>query len=91
MKSIYFRLLPWVKKDPNVLKSQKHLQSVLKEQYKQLGSPSWQEYTIIILFVLMVLLWVTRDFSSTPGWAILFPKKFVETYDLILLLIEILV
>jgi sodium-dependent dicarboxylate transporter 2/3/5 len=75
MKSIYFRLLPWIKKDPSVLESQKHLQSVLKEQYKELGSPSWEEYTIIILFIVMVLLWITRDFSPTPGWAIIFPKE----------------
>jgi len=74
IKWTYFRLIPCRKKDPNVLESQKHLQSVLKEQYKELGSPSWQECTIAILFIVMVGLWVTRDFSGTPGWAIIFRK-----------------
>ncbi len=58
-----------------MLASQKHLKSVLKEQYKELGSVSWQEYIIIILFVLMVGLWITRDFSTSPGWGIIFPKE----------------
>ena len=56
------------------MESQKHLLSVLREQYKELGSPVWKEYTIIILFIVMVLLWITRDFSSYPGWGIIFPK-----------------
>ncbi len=64
-----------MKKDATELESQKHLQSVLKEQYKELGRPSWQEYTIAILFFIMVVLWVTRDFSSYPGWAIIFRKE----------------
>jgi hypothetical protein len=75
IKSTYFRLMPWIKKDANELESQKHLQSVLKEQYKDLGSPNWPECTIIILFIVMVVLWITRDFSSYPGWGIIFPKK----------------
>jgi di/tricarboxylate transporter len=68
-------LLPWIKKDISAVESQKHLQSVLKEQYQELGSPSWEEYSIAILFVVMVGLWVTRDFSSSPGWEIIFQKE----------------
>jgi sodium-dependent dicarboxylate transporter 2/3/5 len=51
------------------------LKSVLKEQYKELGSLSWQECTVALLFVAVVVLWVTRDFSSYPGWDIIFRKK----------------
>ena len=68
-------MLPWIKKDIHAIESQKHLQSVLKEQYKELGSPSWSEYSIAILFIAMVGLWVTRDFSSSPGWEIIFQKE----------------
>ena len=50
---------------------------MLTEQYKELGPLSWQESIIAILFVVAVLLWVTRDFSSFPGWDILFRKKYV--------------
>lgn len=72
---ILCRLLPWIKKESDVLQLQKHLQSVLKEQYKELGSPDWKEYNIIVLFIVMVVLWLTRDFSSYPGWEIIFPKR----------------
>ncbi|CAF1201966.1 unnamed protein product [Rotaria sordida] len=70
-------LLPWIKVDPNSLESQKYLKSLLKNQYKELGSLSWQEYTITILFFIMVILWVTRDFSSYPGWGIIFREDYV--------------
>jgi di/tricarboxylate transporter len=48
---------------------------MLTQQYKELGPLSWQEYTIIILFIVVVALWVTRDFSSFRGWDIIFRKK----------------
>jgi di/tricarboxylate transporter len=70
--------MPWIKTDANVLESQKHLQSVLKEQYKELGSPNWEERTIIILFIVMIGLWITRDFGTHPGWAIIFSKGLVK-------------
>lgn len=70
--------LPWIKKDPNEIQSQKHLQTVLQQQYKDLGPLSWQEGTIAILFVIMVGLWITRDFSNHPGWEVIFRKEFVD-------------
>jgi di/tricarboxylate transporter len=48
---------------------------MLTQQYKELGPLSWQEYTLIILFIVVIFLWVTRDFSTAPGWDILFRKK----------------
>ena len=63
---LVYSLLPWTKKDPNEVDSQKHLQTVLKDQYKQLGPLSWQEGTISILFVTMVpSLDHTRLFQSS--------------------------
>jgi di/tricarboxylate transporter len=55
--------------------SRTNLQYILKQQYKQLGPVSWQEYTITILFIAVIVLWVTRDFSSYPGWNVLFQKE----------------
>jgi hypothetical protein len=48
---------------------------MLTQQYKELGLLSWQEHTIIILFVVVIALWVTRDFSTSPGWDVIFRKK----------------
>lgn len=59
----------------DTIESRTNLQSILKQQYKELGSFSWQECTIACLFVILVVLWVTRDFSSYPGWDIIFRKK----------------
>jgi di/tricarboxylate transporter len=48
---------------------------MLKKQYEELGPVNWQEYTVTVLFIAVVVLWVTRDFSSIPGWGILFRKE----------------
>ncbi len=48
---------------------------MLKQQYEELGPVNWQEYTIAVLFIVVVVLWLTRDFSSYPGWEILFRKE----------------
>jgi solute carrier family 13 (sodium-dependent dicarboxylate transporter), member 2/3/5 len=77
VREIYFRFLRFKKSDPNEIESRTNLNVVLTEQYKELGPLSWQESIVAILFVVAVLLWVTRDFSSFPGWAILFRKKYV--------------
>jgi hypothetical protein len=73
-KNYIFSFFRW-KKSENEVESRKNLHSTLVQQYKELGPFSWQECTIIILFVLVIGLWVTRDFSSSPGWDILFRKK----------------
>ncbi|XP_040267652.1 solute carrier family 13 member 1 [Bufo bufo] len=47
---------------------------VILEEYKKLGSVSYQEIMTFILFLLMALLWFTRDPGFIPGWSTLFPK-----------------
>ncbi|CAF1207129.1 unnamed protein product [Adineta steineri] len=61
----------------NETESRKDLKSLLKQQYKDLGPVSWQEGTVSILFVVVVLLWITRDFSSARGWDALFRPNYV--------------
>ena len=29
-------------------------------------------------FLLMIILWVTKDFSGTPGWEIIFEEKYIS-------------
>ncbi|CAF3396963.1 unnamed protein product [Rotaria socialis] len=65
------------KKDENARDSQRDLNAILKKQYDKLGPYSWRERVITILFIVLVVLWVTRDFSSTPGWQIIFRKNYV--------------
>uniref|UniRef100_A0A670YI33 Solute carrier family 13 member 1 n=1 Tax=Pseudonaja textilis TaxID=8673 RepID=A0A670YI33_PSETE len=47
---------------------------VIKEEYKKLGSISYPEVVTLVLFILMALLWFTRDPGFIPGWSSLFPK-----------------
>ncbi|KAG8142845.1 hypothetical protein E2320_006035 [Naja naja] len=47
---------------------------VIKEEYKKLGSISYPEVVTLVLFLLMALLWFTRDPGFIPGWSSLFPK-----------------
>ncbi|CAF1490892.1 unnamed protein product [Rotaria magnacalcarata] len=65
------------KKDKNTRDSQRGLKTILKNQYDELGPYSWRERVVTILFIVLVVLWVTRDFSSTPGWQIIFKKNYV--------------
>ncbi|XP_028668396.2 solute carrier family 13 member 1 [Erpetoichthys calabaricus] len=46
---------------------------VIKEEYKALGPMSYQEIVTLVIFILMALLWFTRDPGFIPGWASLFP------------------
>ncbi|XP_064302479.1 solute carrier family 13 member 1 isoform X1 [Phalacrocorax carbo] len=47
---------------------------VVQEEYKKLGPISYPEIVTLILFILMTLLWFTRDPGFIPGWSSLFPK-----------------
>ncbi|NXQ96255.1 S13A1 protein, partial [Sagittarius serpentarius] len=47
---------------------------VIQEEYKKLGTMSYPEIVTLVLFVLMTLLWFTREPGFIPGWSSLFPK-----------------
>uniref|UniRef100_A0A8D0GQR4 Solute carrier family 13 member 2 n=1 Tax=Sphenodon punctatus TaxID=8508 RepID=A0A8D0GQR4_SPHPU len=42
---------------------------VIKSEHKKLGSMSFAEIAVLILFIILVLLWFTRDPGFMPGWA----------------------
>uniref|UniRef100_A0A669P106 Solute carrier family 13 member 1 n=1 Tax=Phasianus colchicus TaxID=9054 RepID=A0A669P106_PHACC len=47
---------------------------VIQDEYKKLGPMSYPEIVTFVLFILMTLLWFTRDPGFFPGWSSLFPK-----------------
>ncbi|CAL8361410.1 unnamed protein product [Merluccius merluccius] len=51
---------------------------MVKDQYKKLGSMGFTEGTVLVIFVLLVVLWFTREPGFMPGWAKLFNKD--KTY-----------
>lgn len=49
---------------------------VMKEEYNKLGSMKFAEVSVLIIFVLLVVLWFTRDPGFIDGWAtVLFNKN----------------
>ncbi|KAM3875246.1 solute carrier family 13 member 2-like [Diretmus argenteus] len=48
---------------------------VMKDEYKKLGSMTFAEGCVLVIFILLVLLWFTREPGFIPGWAtVLFNK-----------------
>ena len=38
----------------------------------------WSEFTVGIVFACLIILWVTKDFSSTPGWEVIFHHGYIS-------------
>ncbi|NWQ82000.1 S13A2 protein, partial [Columbina picui] len=53
---------------------------IIKEESKKLGSMKFPEIAVLILFILLVLLWFTRDPGFIPGWATVFFNKNGTSY-----------
>uniref|UniRef100_A0ABM5EMY2 Na(+)/citrate cotransporter isoform X1 n=2 Tax=Pogona vitticeps TaxID=103695 RepID=A0ABM5EMY2_9SAUR len=43
--------------------------NVLKEEHRKLGPVSFAEFSVLMVFTLLILLWFTRDPGFIPGWA----------------------
>uniref|UniRef100_A0A8C8UPM8 Solute carrier family 13 (sodium-dependent citrate transporter), member 5 n=1 Tax=Peromyscus maniculatus bairdii TaxID=230844 RepID=A0A8C8UPM8_PERMB len=41
---------------------------VLQEEHKKLGPLTYPEYNVLFCFVLLIILWFSRDPGFTPGW-----------------------
>ncbi|NXT52427.1 S13A2 protein, partial [Pluvianellus socialis] len=49
---------------------------IIREESKKLGSMKFAEIAVLVLFILLVVLWFTRDPGFIPGWAtVLFNKN----------------
>uniref|UniRef100_A0A672RR19 Solute carrier family 13 member 2-like n=1 Tax=Sinocyclocheilus grahami TaxID=75366 RepID=A0A672RR19_SINGR len=42
---------------------------VMKNEYKKLGTMSFAEAAVLVIFVILVILWFTREPGFMPGWA----------------------
>lgn len=54
------------------------IKEVIREQYKKLGPVSFGQVAVIIHFLALALLWITRDFGGSYGWAHVFKDKFIR-------------
>ncbi|NXP18866.1 S13A2 protein, partial [Scytalopus superciliaris] len=61
---------------PSAKAKEKQAYATIKEETKKLGNMKFAEIAVLILFILLVLLWFTREPGFIPGWAtVLFNKN----------------
>lgn len=48
--------------------------NLIRNKYRELGPMSFNEKTITVLFIVLVLLWIFRDPKFIPGWGTFFSK-----------------
>ncbi|XP_062957027.1 solute carrier family 13 member 1 [Cynocephalus volans] len=53
---------------------QKACAEVIKQEYEKLGPIRYQEIVTLVLFIIMALLWFSRDPGFVSGWSALFSK-----------------
>ncbi|XP_037375647.2 solute carrier family 13 member 1-like [Talpa occidentalis] len=53
---------------------QKACAEVIKQEYQKLGPMRYPEIVTLILFIVMALLWFSRDPGFASGWSSLFPE-----------------
>ena len=56
---------------------EKKVKDLLKQQYKELGSITWEQCWILFLFFATTVLWFTRKPGFFKGWDSYFPKGYV--------------
>ncbi|NXM83494.1 S13A2 protein, partial [Oenanthe oenanthe] len=60
---------------PEAKAKEKQAYEIIKEESKKLGKMSFAEIEVLIIFILLVVLWFTREPGFFPGWAtVLFNK-----------------
>ncbi|XP_059143656.1 Na(+)/citrate cotransporter-like [Physella acuta] len=60
--------------------------AMIRDEYNNLGPITYEQATVSITFVLLLVAWITRDLGSTGGWAMFFPPGDVSTTTAIRLL-----
>ena len=67
-------------KKSNKTKAEKkpdELKFLMKYKYESLGPLTWEQGSIGTIFLVLIILWVTRDPNFVDGWGILFKKLYL--------------
>nr|KAI8753365.1 solute carrier family 13 member 5-like [Biomphalaria glabrata] len=54
------------------------VKAMIKDEYRKLGGVTYAQGSIIVCFVLLIALWITRDMGGIGGWATWFKKGSVS-------------
>ncbi|XP_061166461.1 Na(+)/citrate cotransporter-like [Saccostrea echinata] len=74
LQIIFLRCKTYNRKSPGQIAKVKE---VIRRQYEELGPLTFGQGAVIVHFVLLALLWVTRKLGGVRGWGDLFPEKTV--------------
>ncbi|KAJ8312718.1 hypothetical protein KUTeg_010091 [Tegillarca granosa] len=55
----------------------KRVKAVIQEEYDKLGSISFAQGAVLVHFILLAVLWITRDLGGIGGWGDIFPESTV--------------
>lgn len=55
------------------MRNKNDIKSSIRNQYRELGPITFYEKSIMFLFGLLIVLWVSKDPQFIPGWEDLFP------------------
>lgn len=58
--------------------AEKRIEKLLNAKYKSLGKVKFAEVMVMLLFLVLVLLWFTRDFGFAPGYGSFFEGNYTE-------------
>ncbi|KAM6242049.1 solute carrier family 13 member 2 [Porphyrio hochstetteri] len=62
--------------NPSAKAKEQRAYEIIRDESRKLGSMKFAEIAVLILFILLVVLWFTRDPGFIPGWAtVLFNKN----------------
>ncbi|NXA03747.1 S13A2 protein, partial [Sapayoa aenigma] len=65
---------------PSAKAKEEQAYGIIKEESKKMGRMSFAEIIVLILFILLVVLWFTREPGFIPGWATVLFNKNGESY-----------
>lgn len=54
------------------------IKELIKEEYRKLGPITFGQGAVISHFVVLIVLWITRDMGGEAGWGHLFKKSYVR-------------
>ncbi|KAK6190655.1 hypothetical protein SNE40_002472 [Patella caerulea] len=76
--------------DPQRKSNGERVKRVIREQYEALGPVTYAQGSVMSLFLLLVIFWISRDLGGVGGWGDLFRDDYVKDSTPALLLVILL-
>ncbi|KAJ8047514.1 Solute carrier family 13 member 3 [Holothuria leucospilota] len=67
----------WKQRLPQTKKQERRAKKVIQTEYDALGPMTFAEKAVLVHFIILIALWLTRDPKFVPGWSVIFTTGFV--------------